>query len=691
MSGNGAFLDPFGDNRGLLLEQYGHFYGEEHFALAFTASTVGDDAKRVTTSRWNETLPMADGNQAQAIVAGRGQTRNVAIVVRPSRLLVIECDSEDDLLAVQALSLPQTLTVRSSAPYKRHFYFRPPDELGEPPFVAFRFESGKLTADSGRYFLAPPSVHPSGAIYQFLPGLGPGETDIVELPEQTYRDLVERARAETAAQRDRITVDPDAKIRAGQRRDLIFRYACMLRRWGRPYEAILADCQAFNAERCEPPVERQLVETQVRGAMKKEGDQELTPADAPDDDTPWRSVSWPVFRDESPDEHRWVVEGLIPAGALGFIAGPPKKGKTWLGIGIALAIATGTPLLGNYTTEPRPVLYVALEGSRTGLRARIGALARGLGSDPDSSDLDQLHMLYRPRPFDLAGLTTAAWLAEEADRVDAALIVVDVLRAAARFRENDAEEFAKVRDSLEPLLGADRTVLLLHHFGKLTETQKERSPGERMAGSGAMYGALDIGLLITSSSDGARSMRVDVEARDFAAPDALGVAITGSGSGEHGGFTYNDTANLSSDEPAANGPDYAERLEKLFADNHWRTLDEALAKPPEGIGGAKIEVRHALDQAVDENGRRRFTRLDSGTPVGRHRNAQPYGTRAMHDTLLASQIWTETPSPDEVQTVHTRNDDQTASSGPRKGDTLRPLDADLVSGASPDQTHQELF
>lgn len=267
--------------RETLLESYGRFYGEEHFAVAFTAGTEGDAAKRITTKGWDTTKPLAGGDFAAGLIAERGLTRNVAIVLRPSNLIVLECDTEDDLMRIEKLGLPQTLTVRSSAPYKRHFYFRPPEQLEALPYVAFRFESGKLTADSGRYFLAPPSIHPSGTLYAFLPGLGPGETDVVELPERIYRDLCDQARKETSEQRDRITVDPEAKILAGQRRDLIFRYACMLRRWGRPYDAILAECLQFNRERCEPPVAAAMVEMQVRGAMKKQGDQELPPAGQP--------------------------------------------------------------------------------------------------------------------------------------------------------------------------------------------------------------------------------------------------------------------------------------------------------------------------------------------------------------------------------------------------------------------------
>jgi hypothetical protein len=647
------------------LAAYGRFYGGEHFAVAFTASTGGDDAKRVITAGWDKTKPLADGDFAAGLIAKRGQERNIAIVLRPSNLVVIECDSEEDLTRIENLDLPVTLTVRSSEPYKRHFYFRPPVDLEVVPYVAFRFESGKLTADSGRYFLAPPSIHPSGTVYDFLPGLGPDDVDIAELPEHDYRMLVEQARLEDAEQRTRIEIDPEAKIHAGNRRDLIFRYACMLRRWGLTREQIAAQCHEFNEQRCEPPVERALVETQVDGAMKKRGDQELAAENgaAPEHDAPplvdappWHAQPWPEFRDQSPDEHRWIIEGLIPEAMLGFVAGPPKKGKTWIGIAAAIAVAGGRPLIDYPVAAARPVIYVALEGSRPGLRARIGALARGLDLDPDSDDLDQLHMLYRPRPFNLVELEHAIWLHDEATRLEAALVIIDVLRAAARYEENDAGAFAHVRNSLEPLLAAGRTVLLLHHFGKLTDTQKERSPGERMAGTGAMYGALDIGLLITRSDQGARSMRIDIETRDFAAPDALGIRITGTGSGEHGGFTYTDRAVLEFDAGAVTGKDYAAEAETLFADGAWRTGTE-LAKEL----GAK---RDLIEKALEDDELRRFHRVANGRLVGRSPLAKPWGTMAMWEAR--DEPLRLAPDPEQVEQV----DVQEGDAGyllPRKG------------------------
>jgi AAA domain len=370
---------------------------------------------------------------------------------------------------------------------------------------------------------------------------------------------------------------------------------------------------------------------------------EQEPSDEPPSESepsgpPWRSQPWAEFRDATDaDDHTWLIDGLLPAGMLAFVAGPPKKGKTWLGLGLALAIATGKPLCGEYAVpEPRRALYVALEGSKVGIRARVGALTRGLELSPDRDDdgrddLERLRVLYRPRPFDLADLKTATWLRDDAAEFNAAFVVVDVLRAAARIRENVAEDFALVRDGLEPMLAAGRTVALLHHFGKLNETQKERSPGERMAGTGAMYGALDVGFLITRSDNGARRLRVDVEARDFAAPDALGVVILGTGTGQHGGFTYADTATLAIDPAATEDRDLADEIETLFGDGVWRTAKEIAGKKS-GIGANVDDVREALAGAPD-----RFAQVD-GVRVGRHATAKPWGTFAMLAELDAQKV-----------------------------------------------------
>jgi hypothetical protein len=277
-------------------------------------------------------------------------------------------------------------------------------------------------------------------------------------------------------------------------------------------------------------------------------DQEVPPVSQTGPD--FAVESWRDFERRAGERVPCLVEGLWPRGALGFVSAPPKAGKTWLGLALALSVATGRPLFGRFAVpEPGPVLYVALEGHAAALRARVGALARGLDVDPEGDGLDRLHWSYKPRGINLASAEWAGTLARQAEELKAMLILVDVFRRAAAIDENKAAEFLTFCAYLAPLNEADRSVTLLHHFGKLSEINRDRTPAERMAGTGAMFGALDVGLFITGSEDHARRLRLHVESRDLAPPDPFGLELTGIGTGENGSFTYQDTCHIVEGEP----------------------------------------------------------------------------------------------------------------------------------------------
>src|SRR3954451_13413436 len=112
-------------------------YGQLRLAVASPRSVDGDDAKRCGAG-WDKTEPLPDGLFGSALLAGRGRTHNPAVVLRTSNLIGLECDTVEGLEQVRALDLPETVTVRSSADYKRHFWFRPAN--GRHEYAAFRFE-----------------------------------------------------------------------------------------------------------------------------------------------------------------------------------------------------------------------------------------------------------------------------------------------------------------------------------------------------------------------------------------------------------------------------------------------------------------------------------------------------------------------------------------------------------------------
>lgn len=73
---------------------------------------------------------------------------------------------------------------------------------------------------------------------------------------------------------------------------------------------------------------------------------------------------------------RYAVPGVVSEGYT-ILAGPPKVGKSWLGLDLCLAVASGDRALGVLPTEPGPVFYLALEDGHRRLQDRIRQLRPG--------------------------------------------------------------------------------------------------------------------------------------------------------------------------------------------------------------------------------------------------------------------------------------------------------------------------
>lgn len=68
----------------------------------------------------------------------------------------------------------------------------------------------------------------------------------------------------------------------------------------------------------------------------------------------------------------FVINGLIPVG-LTLLASPPKYGKSWLCLDMAVSVASGTDFLG-FTTNEHDTLYLALEDREDRLKQRLQML-----------------------------------------------------------------------------------------------------------------------------------------------------------------------------------------------------------------------------------------------------------------------------------------------------------------------------
>jgi len=85
---------------------------------------------------------------------------------------------------------------------------------------------------------------------------------------------------------------------------------------------------------------------------------------------------------------RWLVEELWGASSVGVIGGAPKCAKTWLGLDMALSVATGTACLGKYAVpQPGPVLVYLAEDALPVVRERVAGMARHRGLDLAGVDI----------------------------------------------------------------------------------------------------------------------------------------------------------------------------------------------------------------------------------------------------------------------------------------------------------------
>ncbi len=72
-----------------------------------------------------------------------------------------------------------------------------------------------------------------------------------------------------------------------------------------------------------------------------------------------------------------MVPGILPVG-LTLLAGPPKIGKSWLALHVAVGVACGRPVFGDiayWPAGPRGVLCLALEDSEPRVRKRLSEVA----------------------------------------------------------------------------------------------------------------------------------------------------------------------------------------------------------------------------------------------------------------------------------------------------------------------------
>ena len=167
-------------------------------------------------------------------------------------------------------------------------------------------------------------------------------------------------------------------------------------------------------------------------------------------------------------ERDMLLAPIIPAKGLVMAFAQRGIGKTFLGLNIAYAVASGGKFLRWQAPQAKPVLYVDGEMPARALQERVNMLTQSCENYLPTSE----HFRFLAMDMQLLGIglnlaLPADQAAVEAQIGNAELIVFDnISTLVSDGPENDAKSWDSMQAWLLKLRRMGKTVLLIHHAGR---------------------------------------------------------------------------------------------------------------------------------------------------------------------------------------------------------------------------------
>ena len=349
-----------------------------------------------------------------------------------------------------------------------------------------------IRADGG-YIVAAPSVTSVGRYEWVSPGpLGVAPNELIEAPSW----LVELATAKKPPGTAHIA--SGGEIVEGCRDSTLTSLAGTMRRRGMSIREIDAALQRVNADRCKPPLEKSQVTKIANSIGSKPPHPASVPQSSPSpfgsEDVPSALVPFRDLRGKCRSLRPPVIEGLLRQGEIMNVVAAPKSRKSWLANDAALAVATGRPWLGQFTTIKGNVLLIDNELHEETSADRIPLIARARGISLDELDDTLFVQNVRGSLLDILAMSRF-FRSVQPGKFD--LVILDALyRFMPRgFDENDNGAMASIYNALDEyaqMLGC--SFLLVHHTSK--GGQANKAVTDVGAGAGSQSRAADTHLVL---------------------------------------------------------------------------------------------------------------------------------------------------------------------------------------------------
>lgn len=269
-------------------------------------------------------------------------------------------------------------------------------------------------------------------------------------------------------------------------------------------------------------------------------------------------------RDIRPRE--MILSPLIPTQGLVMLYAKRGIGKTFIALGIAFAVSTGSTILKWSVPKPRKVLYVDGEMPASAMQERLSLLAIGLDQElPDPSFFRLITPDLQPEGIPDLATVHGQQLIEDA-LCGAELLILDNLSTLVRAtQENESDAWLPIQEWVLKLRRRGISILIVHHAGKSGQQR----------GTSRREDVLDTVIVLKqsmsySAKDGAKFDISYEKARGFYGKEAEPFSISMSSSDQEGiQWSVNDIA----DE----NEDIRDQVIQLFREGHsYREIVKAL-------------------------------------------------------------------------------------------------------------------
>ena len=213
-----------------------------------------------------------------------------------------------------------------------------------------------------------------------------------------------------------------------------------------------------------------------------------------------------------PGRKPWLIHSLWSRNAAGILGGPPKCCKTWLGLDMALSVASNTPCLGRFPVEqPGPTLIYMAEDALPAVRERIQALCRHRNIDLAALDL---YVIDAPS-LRLDTAQDQKRLIQAIEQIKPRLLLLDPLVRIHQSDENSAMDMSRLLGFFRGLQRSfSIAVVLVHHTSKKSRPQ----PGQALRGSSDLHAWTDSSAYLVRKMGG---FLLTVEHRSQSAPQPM--------------------------------------------------------------------------------------------------------------------------------------------------------------------------